>query len=124
MINQQQNIYFIEGNPQKGYKTQYPSLIGVILPPNPPRNEYEPTLILNLLPQKQGKMVVMPKGQKPGQDAAPQDGGFQPNAYQQASQSTGGGYPQQGNNAPTPTGPNDYGTTSGQHPYAPSGSNY
>ena len=123
MINQQQNIYFIEGNPQKGYKPEYASQIGVILPPNLSRNEHEPTFILNMLPQRQGKMVVLPKGQKPGESNT-QGGGFQPNAYQQASQSTGGGYPQQGNNAPAPTGPNDYGTTSGQHPYAPSGSNY
>ena len=123
MINQQQNIYFIEGNPQKGYKPEYASQIGVILPPNLSRNEHEPTFILNMLPQRQGKMVVLPKGQKPG-ETTNQGGGFQNNSYQNASQSTGGGYPQQGNNAPAPTGPNDYGTTSGQHPYAPSGSNY
>ena len=123
MINEQQDIYFIEGNPQKGYKPEYASLIGVILPPNPQKNEYEPTFLLNMLPQRQGKMVVMPKGHKPGQGAS-QGGGFQPNPYQQASQSTGGGFPQQGNNPPPPTGQGDYGTTSGQHPYAPSGSNY
>lgn len=122
MINEQQDIYFIEGNPQKGYKPEYASKVGVILPPNPQKNEYEPTFLLNMLPQRQGKMVVMPKGQKPGQGAS-QGGGFQPNPYQQASQSTGGGYPQQGNNPPPPTGQGDYGQTSG-HPYAPSGSNY
>ena len=123
MINEQQDIYFIEGNPQKGYKPEYASKVGVILPPNPSRGENEPTFLLNMLPQRQGKMVVMPKGQKPGQGTS-QGGGFQPNAYQPASQSTGGGYPHHGQPAPAPTGPNDYGTTSGQHPYAPSGSNY
>ena len=122
MITEQQDIYFIEGNPQKGYKPEYASKIGVILPPNPNRGENEPTFLLNMLPQRQGKMVVMPKGQKPGQ-ANPQQG-FAPNPYQQESQSTGGGYPQQGNNSPAPTGPNDYGTTSGQHPYAPGNTNY
>ena len=43
MINEQQDIYFIEGNPQKGYKLEYASKVGVILPPNPQKNEYEPT---------------------------------------------------------------------------------
>tara|TARA_Y100001951_G_scaffold22461_1_gene17370 strand:- start:467 stop:808 length:342 start_codon:yes stop_codon:yes gene_type:complete len=113
MITEQQDIYFIEGNPQKGYKPEYASKIGVILPPNPGRGENEPTFLLNMLPQRQGKMVVMPKGQKPGQGAAPQN-------MQQPSY---GGYPQQGNNPPPPTGQSDYGQTSG-HPYAPGGSNY
>jgi hypothetical protein len=118
MITEQQDIYFIEGNPQKGYKPEYASKIGVILPPNQSRGENEPTFLLNMLPQRQGKMVVMPKGQKPGQ-ANPQQG-FAPNNYQQ---STGGGYPQQGNNPPPPTGQGDYGQTSG-HPYAPGNTNY
>tara|TARA_B100000963_G_C22477080_1_gene602901 strand:- start:10 stop:375 length:366 start_codon:yes stop_codon:yes gene_type:complete len=115
MITEQQDIYFIEGNPQKGYKPEYASKIGVILPPNPGRGENEPTFLLNMLPQRQGKMVVMPKGQKPGQGAAPQGGGFQPNAYQQASQSTGGGYPNQQIGDPGPRGPNDYNQNTGQH---------
>ena len=65
MIQEQQDIFFIEGNPQKGYKPEYANKIGVILPPNPSRGESEPTFLLNMLPQRQGKMVVLPKGQKP-----------------------------------------------------------
>jgi hypothetical protein len=114
MITEQQDIYFIEGNPQKGYKPEYASKVGVILPPNPSRNEHEPTFLLNMLPQRQGKMVVMPKGQKPGQDAAPQGGGFQPNPYQNASQSTGGGYPNSQNGDPGPRSQNDYYQNTGQ----------
>ena len=66
MIQEQQDIFFIEGNPQKGYKPEYANKIGVILPPNPSRGESEPTFLLNMLPQRQGKMVVLPRGQKPG----------------------------------------------------------
>tara|TARA_E500000318_G_scaffold56653_1_gene52696 strand:- start:132 stop:479 length:348 start_codon:yes stop_codon:yes gene_type:complete len=109
MITEQQDIYFIEGNPQKGYKPEYASKVGVILPPNPSRNEHEPTFLLNMLPQRQGKMVVMPKGQKPGQG-----GGFQPNPYQNASQSTGGGYPNSQNGDPGPRSQNDYYQNTGQ----------
>lgn len=113
MINEQQDIYFIEGNPQKGYKPEYASKVGVILPPNPQKNEYEPTFLLNMLPQRQGKMVVMPKGQKPGQGAS-QGGGFQNNSYQNASQSTGGGYPNSQVGDPGPRSQNDYYQNTGQ----------
>ena len=37
MIMEQQDIYFIDGNPQKGYKPEYANKIGVILPPNASR---------------------------------------------------------------------------------------
>ena len=86
MIMEQQDIYFIEGNPQKGYKPEYANKIGVILPPNPSRNEAEPSFLLNMLPQRQGKMVVLPKGQKPGQGQGmgqPQQGGYQQQGQQQ-----------------------------------------
>ena len=113
MITMQQDIYFIEGNPQKGYKPEYASKVGVILPPNPSRGENEPTFLLNMLPQRQGKMVVMPKGQKPG-EANTQGGGFQANPYQNASQSTGGGYPNSQNGDPGPRSQNDYYQNTGQ----------
>jgi hypothetical protein len=85
MIQEQQDIYFIEGNPQKGYKPEYANKIGVILPPNPSRGEADPTFLLNMLPQRQGKMVVLPKGQKPGQGMGQPQGGYQ---------QQGGNYPQ------------------------------
>ena len=81
MIQEQQDIYFIEGNPQKGYKPEYANKVGVILPPNPSRGENEPSFLLNMLPQRQGKMVVLPKGQKPGQGAGQQQGGYQQGGY-------------------------------------------
>jgi len=86
MIMEQQDIYFIEGNPQKGYKPEYANKIGVILPPNASRGENEPSFLLNMLPQRQGKMVVLPKGQKPGQGQGmgqPQQGGYQQQGGQQ-----------------------------------------
>ena len=82
MIQEQQDIFFIEGNPQKGYKPEYANKIGVILPPNPSRGESEPTFLLNMLPQRQGKMVVLPKGQKPGGSMGQPQGGYQ-GGYQQ-----------------------------------------
>ena len=81
MIQEQQDVYFIEGNPQKGY-SQYSTKIGVILPPNASRGEAEPSFLLNMLPQRQGKMVVLPKGQKPGQGMGQQ----QQSGYQQQGQ--------------------------------------
>ena len=92
MIQEQQDIFFIEGNPQKGYKPEYANKIGVILPPNPSRGESEPTFLLNMLPQRQGKMVVLPKGQKPGVSM----GQLQQQNYQQQNYNQGGP-PQIGN---------------------------
>ena len=84
MIQEQQDIFFIEGNPQKGYKPEYANKIGVILPPNPSRGESEPTFLLNMLPQRQGKMVVLPRGQKPGQGMGqPQQQNYQQQNYNQ-----------------------------------------
>ena len=83
MIQEQQDIFFIEGNPQKGYKPEYANKIGVILPPTPSRGESEPTFLLNMLPQRQGKMVVLPKGQKPGQGMGQPQGGYQQQNYNQ-----------------------------------------
>ena len=83
MIQEQQYIFFIEGNPQKGYKPEYANKIGVILPPNPSRGESEPTFLLNMLPQRQGKMVVLPRGQKPGQGIGQPQGGYQQQNYNQ-----------------------------------------
>ena len=84
MIQEQQDIFFIEGNPQKGYKPEYANKIGVILPPNPSRGESEPTFLLNMLPQRQGKMVVLPKGQKPSQGMGqPQQQNYQQQNYNQ-----------------------------------------
>ena len=83
MIQEQQDIFFIEGNPQKGYKPEYANKIGVILPPNPSRGESEPTFLLNMLPQRQGKMVVLPRGQKPGQGMGQPQGGYQQQNYNQ-----------------------------------------
>ena len=82
MIQEQQDIFFIEGNPQKGYKPEYANKIGVILPPNPSRGESEPTFLLNMLPQRQGKMVVLPRRQKPGQGMGQPQGGYQQNYNQ------------------------------------------
>ena len=82
MIQEQQDIFFIEGNPQKGYKPEYANKIGVILPPNPSRGVSEPTFLLNMLPQRQGKMVVLPRGQKPGQGMGQPQGGYQQNYNQ------------------------------------------
>ena len=89
MIQEQQDIYFIEGNPQRGYKTEYANKIGVILPPNPSRGESEPTFLLNMLPQRQGKMVVLPRGQKPGQGMGQPQGGYQQNYNQGGPQQIG-----------------------------------
>ena len=89
MIQEQQDIFFIEGNPQKGYKPEYANKIGVILPPNPSRGESEPTFLLNMLPQRQGKMVVLPKGQKPGQGMGQPQGGYQQNYNQGGPQQIG-----------------------------------
>ena len=84
MIQEQQDIFFIEGNPQKGYKPEYANKIGVILLPNPSRGESEPTFLLNMLPQRQGKMVVLPRGQKPGQGMGqPQQQNYQQQNYNQ-----------------------------------------
>ena len=80
---EQQDINFIEGNPQKGYR-QYSTKIGLILAPNLSKGEAEPSFLLNMLPQRQGKMVVLPKGQKPGQGMGqPQQGGYQQQGQQQ-----------------------------------------
>ena len=95
MIQEQQDIYFIEGNPQKGYKPEYANKIGVILPPNPSRGESEPTFLLNMLPQRQGKMVVLPKGQKPGGSMGQPQGGYQGGYPQRPSHSMNQGGPQQ-----------------------------
>ena len=84
MIQEQQDIFFIEGNPQRGYKPEYANKIGVILPPNPSRGESEPTFLLNMLPQRQGKMVVLPRGQKPGGSIGqPQQQNYQQQNYNQ-----------------------------------------
>ena len=82
MIMEQQDIYFIEGNPQKGY-SQYSTKIGVILAPNLSKGEAEPSFLLNMLTQRQGKMVVLPKGQKPGQSMGQPQGGYQQQGQQQ-----------------------------------------
>ena len=83
MIQEQQDVYFIEGNPQKGY-SQYSTKIGVILAPNLSKGEAEPSFLLNMIPNRQGKMVVLPKGQKPGQGMGqPQQGGYQQQGGQQ-----------------------------------------
>ena len=85
MIQEQQDVYFIEGNPQKGY-SQYSTKIGVILAPNLSKGEAEPSFLLNMIPNRQGKMVVLPKGQKPGQGQGmgqPQQGGYQQQGGQQ-----------------------------------------
>ena len=82
MIMEQQDVYFIEGNPQKGY-SQYSQKCGVILPPNPSKGEAEPVFILNMIPNRQGKMVVLPKGQKPGQGMGQPQGGYQQQGGQQ-----------------------------------------
>ena len=89
MIQEQQDIYFIEGNSQKGYKPEYANKIGVILPPNPSRGESEPTFLLNMLPQRQGKMVVLPRGQKPGGSMGQPQGGYQQNYNQGGPQQIG-----------------------------------
>ena len=89
MIQEQQDIFFIEGNPQKGYKPEYANKIGVILPPNPSRGESEPTFLLNMLPQRQGKMVVLPRGQKPGGNMGQPQGGYQQNYNQGGPQQIG-----------------------------------
>ena len=89
MIQEQQDIFFIEGNPQKGYKPEYANKIGVILPPNPSRGESEPTFLLNMLPQRQGKMVVLPKGQKPSGSMGQPQGGYQQNYNQGGPQQIG-----------------------------------
>jgi len=92
MIMEQQDVFFIEGSPQKGYKPEYANKIGVILPPNPSRGEAEPSFLLNMLPQRQGKMVVLPKGQKPGQGMGqPQQGGYQQQGQQQNNYQNQGG---------------------------------
>ena len=96
MIMEQQDVYFIEGNPQKGY-SQYSTKIGVILPPNASRGEAEPSFLLNFEPKRQGKMVVLPKGQKPGQGMGQPQGGYQQqNNYQNQSGHISQSMPQMG----------------------------
>ena len=117
MINEQMDIYFVEGNPQKGYKPEYASKVGVILPPNPQRNEFEPVLLLNMQPLRQGKMVVMPKGQKPSQ-AGQQQQGYQ--APQGGFQQGGNPQPNYQQGDPGVQSQADYDNApSGQHPYQP-----
>ena len=82
MIQEQQDVYFIEGNPQKGY-SQYSTKIGVILAPNLSKGEAEPSFLLNMIPNRQGKMVVLPKGQKPGQSMGQPQSGYQQQGQQQ-----------------------------------------
>ena len=109
MIQEQQDIYFIEGNQQKGYKPEYAFKIGVILPPNPSRGEAEPSFLFNFEPKRQGKMVVLPKGQKPGQGAGQQQGGYQQGGYPQkpSHQMHNQGGPQQIQPPMGHGGPND-----------------
>jgi len=111
MIMEQQDIYFIEGNPQRGYKPEYANKIGVILPPNPSRGEAEPSFLLNMLPQRQGKMVVLPKGQKPGQVMGqPQQQNYQQqNNYQNQSNHISQSVPPMSDpRDPGPSGQNNY----------------
>ena len=89
MIQEQQDVYFIEGNPQKGY-SQYSTKIGVILAPNLSKGEAEPSFLLNMIPNRQGKMVVLPKGQKPGQSMGQPQGGYQQQGQQQNYQGQSG----------------------------------
>lgn len=117
MINEQMDIYFVEGNPQKGYKPEWAQKIGVILPPNPQRNKPDPVMILNMLPQRQGDWVVMPKGQKPNQ-AGQQQQGYQ--APQGGFQQGGNPQPNYQQGDPGAQSQADYNNaTSGQHPYQP-----
>ena len=44
MINEQLDIYFVEGNKMNGYKWEYATRIGVILPPNPNMGNNHPTI--------------------------------------------------------------------------------
>mgnify|MGYP003149925205 CR=1 FL=1 len=116
MINEQMDIYFVEGNQQRGY-SQYSTKIGVILPPNPQRNEPDPVLIFNFEPKKNGKMVVMPKGQKPNQ-AGQQQQGYQ--APQGGFQHGGNPQPNYQQGDPGAQSQADYNNApSGQHPYQP-----
>ena len=110
MIMEQQDVYFIEGNPQKGY-SQYSTKIGVILPPNPSRGEAEPSFLFNFEPKRQGKMVVLPKGQKPGQVMGqPQQQNYQQqNNYQNQSGHISQSVPPMSDpRDPGPSGHNNY----------------
>ena len=114
MIMEQQDVYFIEGNPQKGY-SQYSTKIGVILAPNLSKGEAEPSFLLNMIPNRQGKMVVLPKGQKPGQGMGQQ----QQSGYQQQGQQQNNYQNQSGhisNSVPPMSDPRDPGP-SGQNNY-------
>ena len=109
MIMEQQDVYFIEGNPQKGY-SQYSQKCGVILPPNPSKGEAEPVFLLNMIPNRQGKMVVLPKGQKPGQGMGQPQGGYQQqNNYQNQSGHISQSVPPMSDpRDPGPSGHNNY----------------
>ncbi|QDP66872.1 MAG: hypothetical protein Tp172SUR151031_19 [Prokaryotic dsDNA virus sp.] len=96
MINNQMDVYFIEGNRTKGYKTEYATKVGIIWPPNPQFGSTMPNLDLKLVPSGGGMLVVLPKGMKPkdmGQGQPPmQQPQSQPpqhNTYQQAKESGG-----------------------------------
>ncbi len=82
MISQQMDVFFLEKDHKNNtFKTEYAKKIGTIWPPNPSMGFNDPNLSLDFIPQRQGKMVVLPKGQKPGQGAGQQQGGYQQGGY-------------------------------------------
>ena len=101
MINEQLDIYFVEGNKMNGYKWEYATRIGVILPPNPNMGNNHPTILRNFDPKKGGLEILCRKGEKPNQQS--QGGGYQNH----------GGAPQQ--NTPAPKSENDYGQFDGNY---------
>lgn len=115
MINEQLDIYFVEGNKMNGYKWEYATRIGVILPPNPNMGNNHPTILRNFDPKKGGIEILCRKGEKPNQQS--QGGGYQQN--QNNYQNQGGGYQNQGGapqqNTPAPKSENDYGQFDGNY---------
>lgn len=122
MINEQLDIYFVEGNKMNGYKWEYATRIGVIFPPNQDYGYNEPSLLLNFQPTKAGIMAICRKGEKPNSQST-QQGGYQnnynKNNYRQNNQNQGGGYQNQGGapqqNTPAPKSENDYGQFDGNY---------
>ena len=100
MIQQQMDVFFLEKDHKNNtYKTDYAKKIGTIWPPNPSIGFNDPNLSLDFIPQRQGKMVVLPKGQKPGQGQV------------NVSSNSGGGYQQQGNYQQPQGGPQHIGNS-------------
>lgn len=103
------DIYFVEGNKVNGYKWEYATRIGVILPPNPNMGNNFPTILRNFDPKKGGLEVLCRKGEKPSGQPS-QQGGYPNNQNQGGYQNNQnyGGAPQQ--NSPMPShydGPNN-----------------